>query len=457
MPEQAPQSSTIQETQGGTASNGEPSSADAEIIPDEGETDIGEHLPEDAFLAQADRMKHSPHEHIRSLPQKIRNMIAAGTLSFTVRDWANFHSIERKNADYECRCLYQKGLLDKDRRGSVMTYAFRIIVSEPANTGSRERKDETSQSEGNNEPEANSQRSKANESPPITEDLAIRIRSMTASTSDSIRRSGEMILKLIDRRQYTFLRSEWPGLTGLNADRAGDACDHMLRTQVIRRIETTKKPVKYRINTDRNRRDEPLSQEILDRIEEMKNDPLSKRDKRIGMFLDKMISQGKRRFSTADWEEEYHLSSAMYGHDLRRAVNLGLIRKICFPSGGYQCLYMICGRFEQKVRADDMTPTQKAYLSQIYDAFPQAAFTVEECGKVLNQTSSSASFHLYNFSTRGILITHKHKGKAYTYTFAVTPTDNPECFALTDPAKETQAIAVVTRKTSNAVQFAEAV
>ena len=36
----------------------------------------------------------------------------------------------------------------------------------------------------------------------------------------------------------------------------------------------------------------------------------------------------------------------------------------------------------------------------------------------------------------GVLTEHQHPGRAYTYSFAVTPTDNPECFALMDLKKE---------------------
>ena len=403
---------------------------------DQNEIDIGEHLPLESFLAQADRMKHSNRAHVRMLPKTIRKMIANGLLSFTVREWADFSNIDPKEADQKCRLLYKKGLLDKDGRGNVIIYTFRLIPPEGIYERTGDNNGMVTRNEEEAEQGADSEHFKENESPPISEDLAIRIRSMLMSESEKNRRSGEMIMRMIAMNQYTFLRSEWAKLTGLSPSSARDACDHLLRLEIIRRVEPDRKLAKYRINTDCQEQDKPLSQEIMDQITAMQNDPLSERDQRIGKFLLKLIGQGKRRFSTADWQSEYKTSSTVYGHDLRRAVNLGLIKKISKPSTGCTCLYKICSQLDQSVRVEDMTVTQKEYLTRIYDAFPQEEFTVEECGRVLNQCGSSASFHLVNFSTKGLLTTHRHKGRASTYTFAVTPTDNPECFALTDTPQE---------------------
>ena len=43
-----------------------------------------------------------------------------------------------------------------------------------------------------------------------------------------------------------------------------------------------------------------------------------------------------------------------------------------------------------------------------------------------------------NFVDKGILTLIRTVGRAYTYIFAVTPTDNPECFALTDTEEKAE-------------------
>jgi len=64
----------------------------------------------------------------------VRYFLNEGQYTFTVQQWAERTGQESKSADYQCRHLFQKGLLDRDKRGSIMTYTFRVIASheEPA-------------------------------------------------------------------------------------------------------------------------------------------------------------------------------------------------------------------------------------------------------------------------------------------------------------------------------------
>ncbi len=59
--------------------------------------------------------------------QRIQEMLDRRVTRFTVKKWSDIHQINRKDADYECRILYQRGLLDKNTTSDgVMEYSFKI-------------------------------------------------------------------------------------------------------------------------------------------------------------------------------------------------------------------------------------------------------------------------------------------------------------------------------------------
>ena len=44
-------------------------------------------------------------------------MVETGSFAFTVRQWAETTGTDAKQADYECRSLYEKGLTGRERNG----------------------------------------------------------------------------------------------------------------------------------------------------------------------------------------------------------------------------------------------------------------------------------------------------------------------------------------------------
>lgn len=94
---------------------------------------------------------------------------------------------------------------------------------------------------------------------------------------------------------------------------------------------------------------------------------------------------------------------------------------------GNCCFYKICNSVMNNTRSNNLTGTQKEYLSRLYEAYGENEFGVEDMTRIIETGKSSARFHLHNFAERGILSLHKYAGKV-KYVFAVTAEDHPECF-----------------------------
>ena len=135
--------------------------------------------------------------------------------------------------------------------------------------------------------------------------------------------------------------------------------------------------------------------------------------------------------TSADWNNVFHMSKTVYGNDLRRALNLGLVQKVAAGKGGNHCIYELCQNIEPDIRADSLTLSQRKNLTDMFAEFHGRQFSVEECGKLLGISNPTAAFHLKNFAERGLLEEHRRPGKAYNYSFRVKPDENPECFVVT--------------------------
>ena len=369
----------------------------------------GDHLPMDTYIGLVDRLKHSQSERVRQIPQTVRSMIKAGILTFTIRQWSEYSGLPNEASDQQCRIMFNKELLDK-----TMTYTFRIIPTSPDGSPKHENTD------------TNSQAVTPAGGLPIPEGLESKLRVMEKSSFETHHHAAQAIRHLLAQGICTFRKTDWPALTGLSKDLADNTCETMANLQMIQNISKKGARAVYVINMGNAK--EPVSPEVILKLNSMKDDDKSDRDRRIGMFLLSVIGSGKRTFSSLDWESAYQQSSTVFGADIRRALNLGLIRKDEGNTSGLKWTYTICSKLEPGIRAEDMTQTQKEYVARLYDAFGKKEFTIEESAKALGCKGVSASFHIGNFSERGILEAHQHPGRAYTYSFTATPEHNPECF-----------------------------
>ena len=142
-----------------------------------------------------------------------------------------------------------------------------------------------------------------------------------------------------------------------------------------------------------------------------------------------MMEKRIYQFSTMDWYEEYQISTSSTTNDLRKAFNLGLIRRhAASDKGGNQFVYTINMTIPNKIRTGELTDLQRSCITRLYERFFKKPFTVEKAAMLLKTKGSSASFHLTNFVERGIMATNGEPGKPLSYTILVNPREYPECF-----------------------------
>ena len=134
-------------------------------------------------------------------------------------------------------------------------------------------------------------------------------------------------------------------------------------------------------------------------------------------------------YAMKDWYEEYQISTSSTTNDLRKAFNLGLIRRhAASDKGGNQFVYTINMTMPNKIRTGELTDLQRSCITRLYERFFKKPFTVEKAAMLLKTKGSSASFHLTNFVERGIMATNGEPGKPLSYTILVNPREYPECF-----------------------------
>lgn len=120
-----------------------------------------------------------------------------------------------------------------------------------------------------------------------------------------------------------------------------NACDRMRSLGIIRNENKDARPVVYTIIVGKaeNNAKEPASfPEVREQLIDFKENGANDRDRRIGRFLLGLMDKGKKRFISADWNKEFHISKTVHGNDLRRALNIGLIHKVAVNSGGNPCI-----------------------------------------------------------------------------------------------------------------------
>ena len=80
----------------------------------------------DRFLQAISKLKHSRYPGIRDMPDKVSQMIRAGLLQFSVSQWSEITGTDKKNADYECRYMYEKGWMTRTKEDKCLIYSLRI-------------------------------------------------------------------------------------------------------------------------------------------------------------------------------------------------------------------------------------------------------------------------------------------------------------------------------------------
>ncbi len=162
----------------------------------------------------------------------------------------------------------------------------------------------------------------------------------------------------------------------------------------------------------------------------------SERDRRISRFLLNFLESKEEMFTVADWGNAFGVSKTVSGFDLRRALNIGLIRRLKgHPEGGV-CFYTLCNSNRRDYRGRELTGKQKGIISSLYTRYGKEQFTNEECAAVIGKEVSTTYFHLHNLVERKIVSQRGKIGQQHQYALLITPETHPECFPKQETKKE---------------------
>lgn len=156
----------------------------------------------ESFQQALSKLNHSRYPIIRDMPNKVSRMIETGVFRFSVGQWAEMHSMDHKNADYECRYMYEKGWMSREKEGRYYVYSLRITMpqQEVLTDDSASPPVERSEDKG----------------PPGDEYFQTMMDRMLNSRSDHVRRTAETIQLMISNGVTSFTRQEWMEQTGMS-------------------------------------------------------------------------------------------------------------------------------------------------------------------------------------------------------------------------------------------------
>ena len=393
------------------------------------------------YLGKINKLRYSPNAQSREMPVKVRMMLEAGYTSFSTRQWGDITECDVKQADYDCRFLFEKGLADRERRDKRFVYSLRIIAGD----------DKTLIQEGESPapfdmtPATVEPETVVGESPP-GEGFYQTLERMENSKSEHVRKTAATVREMLAKGITQFSRSDWADMSGMEWKRMCDACDYLVQHKLVVNMSGHRNRSEYVFTLPENEPeqkknanveapvvapDDEYSPVLLARLREMAADKSSARNQRIGTFVLDILDRGIERFTVEDWVNAFHLTKPVYTNDLRRAVNLGLLRKKNACGQSTYCTYEVPTGPYQDVRCSDLTKTQCNLLGRIYSHFKKNEFTVHEGAVAIGCSETSFDFHLTNFAERGIMTVHKHPeypGHAQGYSLAILPKDYPECF-----------------------------
>ena len=404
------------------------------------------------FLQAISKMKHSRYPGIRDMPEKVSLMIKAGLLQFSVKQWAEITGTDKKNADYECRYMFEKGWMTRTKEDKCLIYTLRIRTGE----GSIDR-DLISLPGLSDAPQGIADENEAEkqvegDTPSTHESFQAKLFQMEKSRSPLVQSIATTIHHLQEKEINSFTCNEWMGYSGLSAIKARDACDYMLQHRLVINISLTKKRALYAFVGSQEAQSylasnpeptpavdtEPVPADLISRLHQMASPEASEKEQRISAILLCLYEKGVYSFGAEEFEREFRLSRNVSANTLRSAINLGLLsREQARNSNGHYC-YSFNRKPMQDVRSDELTLGQRTILTKLYVAFKNHHFSTQEGAKLCHLQDSGFIFHANNFVERGILTTERKLGRINTFAFATNPQKNPECFVNENTANHHQ-------------------
>ena len=395
----------------------------------------------ESFLQALSKLKHSRYPGIRDMPEKVSRMIKAGLMQFNARQWSEITGTDKKNADYECRYMYEKGWMTQTREEKDLIYTLRVKIDE----GNFEKgliplPSLSESSDGLAGEKENAQQVEGGSSP--HDSLQKRLIQLERSRSSLVQSIVTTIRDLQNKGINAFTCNKWMEYSGLSAIKARDACDYMLQHRLVINISHIKNRALYAFVGSQEAQDylasspepapvpdtEPIPADLISRLHEMSSPEASEKEQRISAILLQLYAKGVYSFAAEEFEREFRLSRNVCANTLRSAINLGLLNREPGRSNkGHYC-YSFNRKPVRDIRSDDLTPGQRTVLTTLYTAFRNHHFSVQEGAKVCHLQDSGFIFHANNFIERGILTAEKKMGRVYAFAFATSPQKSPECF-----------------------------
>ena len=244
------------------------------------------------YLGKINKFRYSPNAMSREMPAKVRMMLEAGYTSFSARQWSDITECDIKQADYDCRFLYEKGLLDRERRDKRFVYSLRIIKGEEKTlVQDGERPGPFDMTPATEEPDT-----VAGGSPPDGPAFFRQLGMMERSKSDLVQRIAATVREMLAKGITRFSRADWAAMTGMDKKQMCDACDYLVAHKLVVNLSQFRNRSEYMFTLQE---EGPLEEEVVNeeasdgdyspfliaRLQKMVTTGSSERDKRIGSFI----------------------------------------------------------------------------------------------------------------------------------------------------------------------------
>ena len=169
------------------------------------------------------------------------------------------------------------------------------------------------------------------------------------STSERVRRSASIIHEMLAEGITHFTRVDWSNITGMDWKNTCDACDYLVSHKLVLNATRSRKQAEYiftlpgfgQVQEENGAEVTPedeYSPLLIALLQKMVAAESRERDQRIGGFILNMLDNDIERITTEDWEDAFHVSKPVLTADLRRAVNLGLLRNLFYPKRFEHCI-----------------------------------------------------------------------------------------------------------------------
>ena len=395
------------------------------------------------YLEAVGKMRSSRYPNIRAMPDKIRLVLEKRIYRFTAAQWAEIHGTDKRSADYECRYMYEKGWMTRDKNNGVYSYALRVttyqepskgIETIPVNSDSTIMAHVTHSSEGVPDVMRDPDRNKW-----IKEHFESILHHMEVSSSALIRDTAAIVRRMSVQGFRRFTKNDWMEYTGMNKAQTTNACDYLVSHGMVLNISVARNYAIYVFEDGQTNeetfRAEPQKIEeqtfpvsVIKRLEEMAAKGESEDIRRIGTTLLQKIRQGLRTVGPEDIEKAYGLGESACTKVLMAAINLGVLCKGAQRDKDGRITYAINYQLPQKLRPEGLTTSQKRILTELYTEFKNRRFSTSEGAKVCHSQLSGFTYHMRNLSQRGILDAERQPNGPSYFTFAITPDQYPQCF-----------------------------